>query len=306
MSYLFMPAVIALLIKLLILVTASNRSQPSTLFLPLVCVLACHNLCEVLGFFEFAKNGSLSFLLNVYYMITISVVLIIYFYAIEVSRSTKNIGKYIAFSGTGVLAVLILFTDAVIAGDKSIGYIITAIQGEYYFLFQLFVLIMIAVIIRELVNGYRYADNHNAQIQCVVSIIAFAPVIIVGFIAMASLYFGFNLSGAVLFPIATTLFLLIMLMNESKHNLTDVRRFVPFSSESNAANDIITIFDRYAYDDIDYREAIGDIEKLMVTYKYQKNGGNVSTTAKLMGMPRSSLYSIFNRLSIQTDSIGKD
>jgi len=146
MSYLFMPAVIALLIKLLILVTASNRSQPSTLFLPLVCVLACHNLCEVLGFFEFAKNGSLSFLLNVYYMTTISVVLIIYFYAIEVSRSTKNIGKYIAFSGTGVLAVLILFTDAVIAGDKSIGYIITAIQGEYYFLFQLFVLIMIAVI----------------------------------------------------------------------------------------------------------------------------------------------------------------
>lgn len=303
MSYLFLPAAIALLIKVFILFVAKKKNHRSTFFLPLVCILACHNLCEVLGFFEFSESGSLSFLLNVYYAITAFVVFIIYLYSKEISRFKgrfiDSAAQYVALAVTSILSLLILFSDFVIAGDKSIGYIITAVKGDYYFVFQLFILTMIVAIISELVNGYRKADTHITQIQCVISIIALGPLFLVGIITMACLYFGVELSGAVLFPVATTLFLLIMLMSESKHKLTDVRRFVPFSPENSTANEIITIFDRYAYDDIEYREAVGDIEKLLVTYKYQKNGGNASTTAKLMGMPRSSLYSIFNRLKIE-------
>ena len=301
MSFLFLPAAIALLVKLFILYFAKNRSHQSTFFLPLVCVLACHNLCEVLGFFEFTASGGLSFLLNVYYAITTFVVLIIYFYSKEISQSKSKLREYAALAFASVLSLLILFTDFVVAGDKSIGYIITAVKGDYYFVFQIFVVTMIVAIITELVNGYRNADTHITQTQCVISILALGPVILVGLVTMVCLYLGVELSGAILFPVATTFFLLIMLVSESKHKLTDVRRFVPFSPENSTANEIITIFDRFAYDDIEYREAIGDIEKLLVTYKYQKNGGNASTTAKLMGMPRSSLYSIFNRLKIESN-----
>lgn len=62
----------------------------------------------------------------------------------------------------------------------------------------------------------------------------------------------------------------------------------------------LLIFSAYARDNVDYRDAISQIEKLLVIRKFNKNKGNASATAALVRMLSSSLYSIFNRLKIDT------
>ena len=59
------------------------------------------------------------------------------------------------------------------------------------------------------------------------------------------------------------------------------------------------IFSRYAQDEVNYRDGMAEIEKLLVLHKHSKSEGNVSQTAASMDIPRSSLYSIFRRLEIE-------
>jgi len=61
------------------------------------------------------------------------------------------------------------------------------------------------------------------------------------------------------------------------------------------------IFSTYSQDKLSYRDAVSHIEKLMVEHKYEKNNRNATYAAEKMGMPRSSLYSLFNRLQINKD-----
>ena len=83
--------------------------------------------------------------------------------------------------------------------------------------------------------------------------------------------------------------------------MTDVRRFIPFSDERQTSNHIMDIFSSYAQDKVNYRDAVSSIEKLLVEHKYDKNDRNATYAAEKMGMPRSSLYSLFNRLEIKKD-----
>ena len=121
---------------------------------------------------------------------------------------------------------------------------------------------------------------------------------LVGITLVVLMGFGIKVSGAAILPVTTTLFLLITLKGEPKHGLTDIRRHIPLSLERRKSGQIMDIFSSYAKDELSYRDSLTEIEKLLVTYKHDKNNGNVSTTASTMNIPRSSLYSIFRRLDI--------
>ena len=109
-----------------------------------------------------------------------------------------------------------------------------------------------------------------------------------------------NINATVFVPIMISVFLYITVKSEAQHKLTDLRRFMPFSPERKTSQDIMELFSSYARDETTYRESVNEIEKLLVMHKYNKNEKNASATAETMGMPRSSLYSIFNRLGIKT------
>ncbi|MFQ3226741.1 MAG: hypothetical protein ACI8RW_000119 [Porticoccaceae bacterium] len=71
--------------------------------------------------------------------------------------------------------------------------------------------------------------------------------------------------------------------------MADIRRLLPGSPERQACNEIMDAFSQYARDDVSYREAVSDIERLLVLYKYQKNHDNARATAE-----QASLVTLFN------------
>lgn len=299
-----LPALIALAIKLVVLIISRRNIGHSSVFFTMVLVFACHNVAEVLGFLEYFQGKQVDQLIRWYYVMSVCGLVAILSYSNEVSKLYKKSKTFdLTISALAIAGIsLIMFTDTIVMGSEAIGYTVTAIRGEFYWVFQLFSITAYSVIIWCLVSGYRHAADHTTEIQCGFTLLALAPLIFIAVGVIGLMSIGIKINAAFVMPIGTTLFLLITLKSEATHRLTDIRRHIPFSLERKTANQIMGIFSRYAQDEVSYREGMNQIEKLLVTHKHDKHGGNVSSTAASMDMPRSSLYSIFRRLEIA----GKD
>lgn len=318
MTVFVLPAVLALFIKLAVLYASRrsysaakqrnleiepHRSKTFALFTTMVLVMAGHNLAEIIGFAEFAVGSHQELFLRWYYVMTVFSLAAIVLYAKAVSRVHKKpdscrLITIAVIALSTLLAGVIMFTDWMIVGSESIGYIMTAIPGAYYWVFKVVSLIGIAIVCFYLVSGYLRARTHISEIQCGFTLLALTPIVITGIVVMVLMTTGYAANAAVVMPLASALFLVITLKGERAHGLFDVRAFIPMSLESKTSAQIMSIFSQYSQDNLNYRDALSEIERLLVTHKHQKHGGNVSSTAASMELPRSSLYSIFRRLEI--------
>ena len=106
---------------------------------------------------------------------------------------------------------------------------------------------------------------------------------------------------------ATTLFLAIVLVTESKHKLSDIRRFLPMSPERKTTNRLMDLLDDYVHNENRpnaYRELQEKIEREIVSYSLKRCDNNVSIATKMMGLKnRSSLYSLIQRLDINLQEL---
>jgi len=300
-SLFVIPALVALVIKVWVLLLSRNSGATSAVFITMVMLFACHNLAEVLGFLEYFSGERQTLMLRWYYVMSTCVYAVMLFYSRDVSTVFSN-NKYfgIAVSVFVVLmCFLFMFTNLIVAGSTSIGYVMTAVRGDYYWLYQVSSIFSLFLIGWMLLKGYRTTEDHITEIKCGYTLIALAPVVIGVFLVVVLMALDVPINAAGVFPVLTTLFILITLKNESSHGITDIRRHVPFSLERKSAREIMNIFSAYAKDEKNYRDSMAELEKLMVLHKHEKHNGNVSSTAVSMDIPRSSLYSIFRRLEIE-------
>jgi DNA-binding NtrC family response regulator len=106
-----------------------------------------------------------------------------------------------------------------------------------------------------------------------------------------------------LIPIATTIFLVVILRMERSHKLTDMRMLIPGSEESKVLGELMAAFSNYSIYGENHKETLNEIERALVIYKHTAMANmKTSEIAKEMGMPRPTLYSIYNRLGLK-DSI---
>ena len=292
------PAILAVIANAYILVCITKQRNQSSAFIALVLIFLIHHACEIFSFIEFFKNRQMDLILRVYYAATISALFGIIIYSKKISCLRLNFFDFSCISTAIAIALLVLFTDQIIIGNTSLGYVMTAVKGPKYFIFQFFAIGLLFTSVSFLIYGFITTNNNTTQIQCSYILLALSPLVIISSIIIILMEAGYKINAVGLLPIASALFLLITMRSESEHRLTDIRRFMPFSSERKTSREIMEIYSSYTKDEISYRDCMTKIERLLVMNKYNKSGNNASATAKLMGMPRSSLYSIFNRLKI--------
>ncbi len=307
MSIFFIPALLALLFKLVVLGYVFRGGQVSRLFLTLVVVFAIHNSIELLGYFDVVNGNSATVFFRLYYVATIYLLLYVLMHALAVSAlDNQKMNWFLVACGSG-LSALILFTDGVVAGQYSISYTMTAVKGPFYGLFGAFLLIALVSSLAALISGHIRAKRHIEGIRCLYSLAALAPIILTLIIAYVFKVadVGVNLTG--LMPIATTLFLAIVLKTESKHKLSDLRRYLPLSLERKTTHAMMDLLDEYIQNSSQtdaYRSLQANLEKEIIKYSIEKCDGNVSHATAMMGLKnRSTLYSMLNRLEMNLSEI---
>lgn len=307
MSMYFVPALASLLFKLFVLLTALRGGKVSTLFISLIVAFACHNAIELGGYIQFLSGQSVEVFFRPYYVATIYMLMYMLLHGLAISR-LENI-----YTTTGLvliastLSALVLFTDIIVAGQSSIGYSVTAIKGQYYWLFALYLLISLFASLAVLLYRYGSAASQLESTRCLYSVFALSPVMFVFLlgIVLKITDAGINIAG--ILPVATAIFLAIVLKGESKHQLSDVRRFLPFSPERAISNNVMTLVDEYVHSDNQtdaYKKLHIAIEKEIILYTLNKCNNNVTQTTEMMGLKnRSTLYSMMTRLGIDLQYI---
>jgi Response regulator containing CheY-like receiver, AAA-type ATPase, and DNA-binding domains len=300
MSMIAIPAIIALIAKLFILGVVNEKNLKYKIFKVLVIVLATLNIAEILLLWQFKSEMQSLYAMKSFYVLATFAWIAVLAYVLEIAGIKDKKRFFIPACFAIVLSVLCLFTSSIVGGVKELSFSYSAVKGSLYWLWQVYVLLMAGFICLQLSQGYLKAKSHLVEIQCIYISLAFAPLILSSLIILGFMAAGFKINAAIALSVSSTLFLLIMLASEYQHKLTDIRRFIPWSNERKTSQQIMEIFSNYSRDDINYRDAVSEIERLLVLQKYDKNEGNASETAGRMGMPRSSLYSIFNRLDIES------
>ncbi len=302
MSVFFIPALISLIFKLVILFIASREGKVSVLFLSLIVIFACHNAIELVGYIQFINNEAVVSLFRPYYVVTTFLVMYVLLHGLAVSeRGNRYVTGFLITVAT-VLSTLILFTDVIVSGQYSIGYAMTAMQGQYYWLFALYLLAVLLTNTVVLLVGYKGATSQLHSIRCAYSLFALSPVMVVALLAITLKISGVGVNAAGLAPIATTLFLIFVLKGESQHQFTDIRRFLPFSPERKAVVGFMRLIDEYIHSENKinaFKNLRDGIERQIIYYTLDKCDNNITKCSEMMGLEsRSTLYSMMNRLGI--------
>lgn len=302
MNLIVFPAIFALIVNFAVLWAANRSVEKTSGFIPLVLSFSALNVCEILGAYSGWSPAGLEFLVRCYYCCAVVSLSSVTLYAAEISRYQTTILNWSIGVLAATISFAILFSDLILTGIHSIGYSVSADRGLAYIAFQLLSLGLLISVGVMLTLGYRNAVTHEQQIKCSGTAMAIMPSIIASLSLLILMWFGVKINAVVVLPLSMMAFILITLASEERHKLTDIRRFIPGSAERRTSREVMEICSNYARDEVSYRDAISEIERVLVVHKYQKNHKNASATAELMGMPRSSLYSIFNRLKIESKS----
>jgi len=299
MSIYFAPALVSLLFKLFILAYVLRGARVSVIFLSLIIIFATHNAIEFLGYFYLQNTVTADIIFRLYYVATIYVILYILLHGLSVSQLETRSIVLILIAVSTTLSTLILFTDMIVAGLYSIGYSITAVKGSFYWLFAIYMLATLSSYFIATFHGYRNATSQIDSVRCLHSMLALAPMTVVGVLILFFKIADIGINATGLIPIATTLFLAIVLKTESKHKLSDLRRVLPLSAERKTTNCLMDLLDTYIKNGNQsnvYKELQAGIEKEIILYSLKKCDGNITHTAKLMGLKnRSTLYSMMNK-----------
>jgi DNA-binding protein Fis len=292
---------------LFVLLTTARGGKVSILFLSLIFAFAFHNAIELGGYIQFLNGQSLEALFRPYYVATIYLLMYMLLHGLAISR-LENIYSTAGLVLTATsLSVLVLFTDTIVAGHHSIGYSVTADKGDYYWVFVLYLLITLMANIAALLFRYKNAGSPLESIRCLYSLFALSPVILVSLLVIVLKMTDTNFNAAILGPLATALFLAIVIKGESKHKLSDVRRFLPYSPERAISNNLMTLVDTYVHggNKADaYKNLHIGIEKEIIFYTLNKCNNNITQTTEMMGLKnRSTLYSMMGRLGIDLQGL---
>lgn len=303
MIFYIIPAFVALMLKLSVMYFARRGDHASRVFIAMVLIFALHNLSEILVIVKFFEGNISELLLKSYYAIAIFALSYFCLYAVEVSSKKLNPKVYISVLTFSLAFAIVLFsTDYIVIGAESIEYTVTAIRGQYYAAFQIFAVAAILFSVTTLVNGYLQARDQLHQIQCIYTIAAFLPIVVAVTAVLIVMQLGYNVSGALILPLATTGFLILSLRSEHKHGLTDIGRFFNPSQKRATANMVATLTEQCLGDEVSLKEAKDNFEKYLLQHKLDKFGNNVSKTARVLNMKRTTIYSMVKKHGISVDN----
>ncbi|RBP53375.1 helix-turn-helix domain-containing protein [Arenicella xantha] len=299
MEYFVLPAMLALLLKLSVIFLARDGQGTSRIFMAMVCIFALHNLTEVLVILGLFSGMASEYMLRVYYAVSFFALAYIGLYALEVSARGQT--KFLSYSLVVValvLAALSLMTNFIVAGAESIGYTITAVRGPYYFVFQAFTVFMYFAAMGILWWGYLRASKQQVQIQCLYSVVAILPMVLASIAVLVIMQLGFHFSAALIIPLASSAFLILTLRSETVHGLTDIGRFLKPSERRLTANIVADLTTQYLSDEVSLKEAKDQFERQLLQHNLDRFGNNVSKTARVLGMKRTTIYSMAKKHGI--------
>jgi len=303
MTWYAVPAVAALLFKLYLIVSKRHLVNENAAWYYFVFIFAINNFAEYLVLTSGGVVES-SFVVRAYHPTAIAVLIYCLIYSIGVSKSlVDKVFIGVSFFFGAALSIGILISDYVVLGGIQKSYYVTAIRGEFYYLFPLFVLLMCSLIGYVLVRNFRNSQDETVRIEALWVMLAIVPSLLITFSSVTLMVLKFNLNALVFTPIGSTLFLIITLISYNKGiNKKDPRKYIPLTRENEFSKAITSAENAFLTGDLSLPDFENEVAKAALSYASKKKHGNASHIAEMVGIGRSTLYQKAARLGLEWKS----
>ena len=206
----------------------------------------------------------------------------------------KYYAKYIVLISCILFSVFMLLTDSMVKGVASIGYSVTRVPGNLYFIAQFYAVIQICLIIYCLSTGLKISENSIFKKQAKVLLYSTSPFLFIFLALVFLMAIGFNVNASVIVPLATTYMLLVLIFTEEKDKLFPILLKIPFTSERKSFKAITTQIEKFLTQADNGTQAslkllTSSIEKEIVSLAVNMINGSQIKAASLLNISASSL-----------------
>jgi hypothetical protein len=300
---LLIPSLLAIGLKIAIFMRyhKSLRKENFNLATFFIAVLLL-NIVEFIGIKpDFAEQTAL-LVLVAYYCCYCCVVFVVHGYVnlcLEYSSFKWNLSKIKTGMNLllALLVVMLIFDREIIAGVEETAISITKIEGNSYWIIQLYLLSFITFGVGLLIQGFRKLHCNLSRQRCFVMLIStFAPVVVTVVVVIAQ-EFGATFTAAVVLSLAFTLMLGILVYAEEKTRLFRLLTFVPFTKERKLHKQLLDqITDCISINDDPSKEStlnlkvmMKELEGSVVEHVLEYYGGNQKLTASALGVSEATV-----------------
>ena len=289
--YLGTVAAISFVLKCTILFNIRIDSRTSQAFVVLCLFFVIQNAAEFLGYFTYLTSEAISELFAHIYIVAA------YFMLSSVLIFTLALtdSRYYSFARFGLYSIstviAIGYVNGLIISDLVfLGWTIIADPGRYYLLAMIFNLICCAAIVGCLWHSSKYSVNLDIKHNARVAMFAFLPILLVAVGVYGFRLLGFNSSSAVSLPIATLIFLYILLLH------TNGTLFW-FSAKLRCILAIMKL-----KQDVPMEAIIEELERIRIHQAMKITNGHQKQAAKLLGISAPTLNKRLSKYQINADS----
>lgn len=273
-----LTALIACCFKIGILSAVITRSRLTSAF-NLVCIaLILQNALEFLSAFLFTANPDIAFNFvdGVMFSLYFFAAALVYF-SVTVAQpryASQLAGLFAAF---GMLVAGLHLSGLLVAGYTPVGYTIISQPGPLYWVFKLYI---IGVVLTSLGTLFRGAITASPELQarCKTSLLAILPVCALGLGVIVLRSLGYSASTAIAMPIASTLFVWILMMDQRGEFVTfKVKWSIIFRLATNIKN-------------LKLADWADEVEKLLIIEAMRTTKNNKSAAARLLGSNQTTFH----------------
>jgi hypothetical protein len=266
----------------------SNVSKQKYFYYFLLATLFL-NAIELLCFFRLGYDF---LLLKFYYCSAIFVALYLLVVCTEISGVFRILQNIISPLIAYLLSAGILFSDLLISGYQLLpNGSITRITGNYYIVFQLYILISLFLAISALIIGIAKGGVLTKK-RCTVAILSFAPFITIAVLIVILMQLGYKLNMAGFLSLANCVMLFAFISLTDKHKLFVMMKFVPFSKERKFHLELRSILIRFSLPasgkSVDMKQLLKEVEELVVKHTSQYFDTQ-KEVARILNISESSL-----------------
>lgn len=285
-----LPSISAIAIKLIMVWYGRDMIRKANFWLwAFLAGLFAQNSVELLTFmFPYTGEGSTSMHLLQWYYLS-SLVSSTAFLALSLHLASL-LNRKMAYTVVGLFclgALVVMLPHVALQGVQSIGYSITRIPGDYYWVLQ--IILVGAVVGGTLVLVWTTYSGKAwvARRRSLALLVGASPIIVASLLVMALMQAGFSINATIIVSLSVNVLLGVLIYTEYEHGLFKFLSFVPSTRENKLARSAT----RAAWEvhTGSLNNAVNAFEQAIIVDALEKSNGNKTMAADLLGISRTTL-----------------
>ena len=295
-----LPALVAIVIKVAMVWWSRRLLLETWPFFAFLACLAAHNLFEI-GFYIDPSPELKTAMMYGYYVASVFALGFGLVFGVALWRAHLAVkAAALAAGSAGLIGALVVGTDFVVAGFEPLNFSYTRIPGPGYIVFPIYALVCLGGMTGAIILSIRGASNNYVKARNSLILAGFVPFVLVVGMVPVLMTMGFAVNAAMVVPVTTTIFLLVILYALSHDAIFDIRSLIIGTEQFHRLKRLVAhvAYVHRSPESSTPNDLLNDLELEIYRQALKATGGNKTHAAQRLGVHPNTLRYRLKKLDI--------